>query len=76
MKVISLNLDDVIFGETEKIVAMMKKPRNRYLNEAIDFYNKHQQRMILEHKIQYESEAVRENSMKILHDFEDIDYGD
>jgi hypothetical protein len=69
MKVISLNLDDVIFGETEKIVAMMKKPRNRYLNEAIDFYNKHQQRMILERKIQYESEAVRENSMNILRDF-------
>ena len=37
MKVISLNLDEVIFNETEKIVAMMKKPRNRYLNEDIDY---------------------------------------
>lgn len=76
MKVISLNLDEVIFSETEKIVAMMKKPRNRYLNEAIDFYNKHQQRVILERKLQYESEKVSENSMNILQDFEDIDYGD
>lgn len=76
MKVISLNLDEVIFNETEKIVAMMKKPRNRYLNEAINFYNKHQQRAILERKLQYESEAVSENSMNILRDFEDIDYGD
>ena len=76
MKVISLNLDDVIFGETEKIVAMMKKPRNRYLNEAIDFYNKHQQRVILESKLYKESESVRENSMNILHDFEAFDYGD
>lgn len=76
MKVISLNLDDVIFSETEKIVAEMKKTRNRYLNEAIDFYNKHQQRVILERKIQFESKAVSENSMNILHDFEDIDYGD
>ena len=35
MKVISLNLDEMIFSETEKIVALMKKPRNRYINEAI-----------------------------------------
>lgn len=37
MKAISLNLDEVIFGETEKIVAQMKKPRNRYLKEAFDY---------------------------------------
>jgi len=76
MKVISLNIDDVIFSETEKIVAMMKKPRNRYINEAIDFYNKHQKRAVLERKLQRESEIVREDSMNILNDFEEIDYGD
>jgi len=76
MKVISLNLDEAIFSETEKIVALMKKPRNRYINEAIDFYNKHQQRIMLERKIQYESESVKENSMNILRDFEDFEYGD
>ena len=59
MKVISLNIDDVIFSETEKIVAMMKKPRNRYINEAIDFYNKHQKRAMLEKKLQKESEIER-----------------
>jgi hypothetical protein len=76
MKVISLNIDDVIFSETEKIVAMMKKPRNRYINEAIDFYNKHQKRAVLEKTLQRESEIVREDSMNILNDFEEIDYGD
>ena len=76
MKVISLNLDDLIFSETEKIVSVMKKPRNRYINEAIDFYNKHQKRVILERKLQKESEIVKENSMNILRDFEEIDYGD
>ncbi len=76
MKSISLNIDDVIFSETEKIVALMKKPRNRYINEAIDYYNKHQQRVMLERKIQYESETVKENSMNILQDFEDFEYGD
>ena len=76
MKVISLNIDEIIFTETEKIVALMKKPRNRYINEAIDFYNKHQQRALLERKLQKESENVSENSMNILNDFEEIDYGD
>lgn len=76
MKVISLNIDEIIFSETEKIVALMKKPRNRYINEAIDFYNKHQQRALLERKLQKESENVSENSMNILNDFEEIDYGD
>jgi hypothetical protein len=76
MKVISLNIDDVIFSETEKIVAAMKKPRNRYINEAIKFYNKHQKRAMLERKLQKESEIVRDDSMNILNDFEEIDYGD
>ena len=76
MKVISLNLDEIIFSETEKIVAVMKKPRNRYINEAIDFYNKHQQRVMLERKLYKESESVREDSMNILRDFENFEYGD
>ena len=76
MKVISLNLDEMIFSETEKIVALMKKPRNRYINEAIDFYNKHQKRLMLERKLQKESDIVRKDSMNILRDFEEFDYGD
>jgi hypothetical protein len=40
MKTVSLKIDDSIFGETEKILNRIKKPRNRYINEAIDYYNK------------------------------------
>ena len=76
MKVISLNLDEVIFRETEKIVALMKKSRSRSLNEAIHFYNKYQQRMMLEKRLYKESEMVRKESMNILRDFESFDYGD
>jgi hypothetical protein len=75
MKVISLNIDELIFSETEKIVSLMKKPRNRYINEAIDFYNKHQKRLLLEQKLKKESGIVNENSMNILRDFESFDYG-
>jgi hypothetical protein len=76
MKVISLNVNEIIFSETEKIVSLMKKSRNRYINEAIDFYNKHQRRMMLEQKLQKESGIVKEDSLNILRDFEDMDYGD
>ncbi|MFO7890977.1 MAG: hypothetical protein R6V04_11625 [bacterium] len=40
-----------IFGEIESILSMMKKPRNRYINEAIDYYNKLQKRKIIEKQL-------------------------
>jgi hypothetical protein len=74
MKTISLKIDDSIFGETEKILTVMKKPRNRYINEAIRYYNKMQQREILAKKLQYESLLVREESMVVLKEFEALEY--
>ena len=74
MKTISLKIDDSIFGDTENIVALMKKPRNRYINEAIDYYNKLQKRKFLEKKIQTESFLVKDNSMSVLKEFESIEY--
>ncbi len=74
MKAISLNIDEKIFSETEKIVSLMK-PRNRYINEAIDYYNKYQKRLLLEQKLKKESGIVKEDSMNILRDFESFDYG-
>jgi hypothetical protein len=76
MKNISLKIDDSIFGETEQILLSVKKPRNRYINEAIEFYNKYQRNQILEKKLKIESELVRENSMLVLKEFEEIDYAD
>lgn len=76
MKTVSLKIDDSIFGETEKILSRLKKPRNRYINEAIDYYNRHQRRLLLKKKLQTESELVKKDSLNILRDFEDMDYGD
>ena len=76
MKTVSLKIDDSIFGETEKILLSIKKPRNRYINEAIDYYNRMQNRIILEKKLKKESDLVYDDSMAILKDFEDIDYVD
>ena len=76
MKSISLNIDDSIFGETERILSRLKKPRNRYINEALDYYNKLQHRRILEQKLRKESALIRQDSMSVLKDFEEIDYAD
>lgn len=76
MKTISLKIDDSVFGETEKILSKIKKPRNRYINEAIDYYNQLQRRAILEKKLMKESHLVKNDSMAVLKDFEEIDYVD
>jgi hypothetical protein len=76
MKTVSLKIDDSIFGETEKILSKIKKPRNRYINDAIDYYNRIQKRAILEEKLKKESDLVKADSMEVLKDFEEIDYVD
>jgi predicted transcriptional regulator len=76
MKTVSLKIDDSIFGETEKILARMKKPRNRYINEAIDYYNQLQKRLIIEKRLKKESMLVQDDSMSVLKEFEEIDYVD
>jgi len=76
MKTISLKIDDAIFGETELILSKIKKPRNRYINEAIGYYNMMQKRKIIENKLKKESALVRDESLSVLNDFEVIDYAD
>lgn len=74
MRTISLKIDDSIFGDTENIITKIKKPRNRYINEALEYYNKIQNRKILESKLKKESALVRDESISVLNEFEAIDY--
>ena len=76
MKTVSLKIDDSIFGETEKILTRIRIPRNRYINDAIDFYNRHQKRQMLEKRLKTESDLVKKDSMNVLNDFDKIDYAD
>lgn len=71
MKTIALKIDDEVFNETEKILSIIKKSRNSYINEAIAYYNKFQRREILEQKLHRESLLVRNDSMSILKEFEE-----
>lgn len=76
MKTVSLKIEDSVFGETEKILARIKIPRNRYINEALDYYNKIQRRQLIEKRLKSDSDLVKGESIKVLKDFERIDYVD
>ena len=69
MKTISLKINDLIFEETEKILSKNKKPINRYINEALKYYNQVQKQMLLEKTLKKESELVKVESISILKDF-------
>ena len=70
MKNLSLKLEDDIFQETEKIVAKIKKNRNRYINEAIEFYNRLHKRKLLSKQLSKESKIVAKDSLEVLAEFE------
>ena len=73
MKSLSLKLQDDIFQETENMLEKINKPRNTYINEAIDFYNKHQRRLWLKEQYAYESKLIAESSMEVLREMENLD---
>ncbi len=76
MKTVSLKIADSIFGETENILSRIKIPRNRYINDAIEYYNRVQKRQILEKKLKSESDLVKKDSLSVLKDFERIEHVD
>jgi len=73
MRTISLKLDESIFEETQTILSTSKKPRNRYINEALSYYNRIQARLQLEQTLLRESQAVYASSLEVITDFEKID---
>lgn len=70
MKTLSLKLDDNIFNETEYLLNKIKKSRNRYINEAVDYYNKINRRNLISRQLAKESGIVRKESMSVLSEFE------
>lgn len=76
MKNLSLKMDDHIFQETEQLLNKVKKNRNRYINDAVAFYNILQKRRLLSKQLANESKLVREESMKVLHELENLDCED
>ena len=72
MKTISLKLDDNIFNETEIVLVKVKKSRNRYINEAVDYYNRINRRSLIAKKLAKESRLVKKESLAVLAEFETL----
>lgn len=72
-KLLSLKLNDDLFTETEDILHSIKIPRNAYINQAVDFFNKIQKRNILKKKLHVESKLVSQNSLEVLKEFEKLE---
>ncbi|HNQ83877.1 MAG TPA: hypothetical protein PKM34_09555 [Bacteroidales bacterium] len=70
MKTLSLKLDDNVFRETEQVTGYLKKSRNRYINEALDHFNKVHQRKILADRLEMESKLVAKESADVMNEFE------
>ncbi len=73
MKTLSLKLDEIVYKETEQLLEKIKKPRNRYINEALSYYNRLQRRKLIENQLEVESKIVSEDSMSILSEFEKLE---
>jgi hypothetical protein len=70
MKTLSLKLEDQIFNDAEGVISKINKNRNRYINEAVDYYNRYNKRKIIASKLVNESKLVQHESMSVLAEFE------
>ncbi len=75
MKVLSLKLREEVFKEVEHVVHEIHVPRNAYINEALNFYNKLYKRRLLRERLRKESKAVRASSLEVLGEFERFEEG-
>jgi 3-methyladenine DNA glycosylase AlkD len=73
MKTLSLKLDEIVYEETEKLLEKIKKPRNRYVNEALHYYNQIQKKKIISDQLMKESKLVSDESMNVLNEFEKLE---
>ena len=76
MKTLSLKLDDFVYQETERLLEKIKKPRNRYINEALQHYNRIQKKEIIAKLLETESKLVSDESLKVLAEFENLEVYD
>ena len=72
MKTILLEIEDSLLLETELIISTLKVSNNQYINDALEFYNKIQKRKNLENQLKFESALVKNESINVLKEFENL----
>jgi len=71
-KAISVKLKDEIFNEAEEMTKRIRMSRNAYINNAISFYTRMQERLLLRKQLHEESAIVSEDSLSVLREFEEL----
>ena len=66
MKNLSLKMDELLFDEMEQVLKKVRMSRNRYITEAVIFYNKVKQRQLLAKQLRKESRLVSDSSLQDL----------
>jgi len=61
------------YQNQQKIEKNMRKRINKFWNKAVEFIDIYQKRQILKKKLRIESALVMEESMNVLHEFEDVE---
>ena len=67
-----LKVEQDTANKTEKLFLKIVKLHNRYIDDALSFYNKTQKRKLMAKKLQAESRLVQKESMSVLSEFESL----
>ncbi len=73
MKNLSLKLNEDIFEDVEEIVSTIKMKRNKYINDALAYYNNLHKRRLMKMQLVEESRMTYGSSMEILAELEALD---
>jgi hypothetical protein len=72
-KAVTLRLQETVLNEAEALTRKTKVPRDKYINNAVSFYNLYTKRRLLKERLHKESRLVRRSSMAVLREFERIE---
>ena len=70
---LSLKMRDDLFAETEQLLSNIHQSRNAYINDAVAFYNRLNNRRSLRQQLVKESQAVYRTSAEVLDEFEQLE---
>ncbi|MBK7608464.1 MAG: hypothetical protein IPI18_15270 [Saprospiraceae bacterium] len=69
---VSLKLENQTFVEINEIVKGTNISRNKYINEALKYYNKLKKREAIIIQLKLEIERTSESSLEVLKDYETL----
>lgn len=72
-KSIALKIDAVVLAEADELLKTDQRSRNRYINEAVAYYNRMVKRARIREQLQRESKIVNNESVAMARNLEGLD---